>query len=614
MRFVKVSLISLWLVLIPALTQASQWAKIYGENFNYSIASIQQTSDGGFVGAGNAATIDATQGGVWVFKLDSSGHVQWQKEYFGNNPSDSAKSVQSTPDGGYIVAGHTSSFGNGQAKAWILKLDSVGNVQWQKIYGGTGGEEAKSILPTSDGGYVVAGGTSSFGAGNGDVWIFKLDSNGNFIWQKTYGSAEKGEAADVIRQTSDGGYIVAGDSATTFSLSSITSLNHLITESGPDGVLVLKLNANGNVQWQKVYGGAISITNDIQQTTDGGYIVAGYTFSYGQGSSDAWILKLNSSGEIQWQKTYGTKGSDSANSIALTSDGGYLIAGSINWSSLSDFGHVSPVQGQGAWVCKIDQNGTIQWQKSYGFPADMANAIQQTSDGDYVVAGSYGWVFKIDSNGNIPGCSLVSTSNAVTADTNVNAYITDLIIQNSSAIHSDSSATMSDLNSKTTNACIVGNIVPSSAKIAYSYSPAFYPSLDSSPSLAEPLAVGLIAYDLPRSQILSLRVGLLPFLSPVDIYGAYRTNSNPEIINVINPNLSFTKVTVAEIQQALASGVVPEGVVPWRANTTGPVDEEPLGDMQNFIIPSGTYSLYLVVTPAGRTDSYYLWQTSFTKQ
>jgi hypothetical protein len=232
-------------------------------------------------------------------KLDANGNVQWQKTY-GGTYDDYANSIQQTSDGGYIVAGRTYSFGAGYADVWVLKLDASGNVQWQKTYGGTYDDYANSIQQTSDGGYIVAGVTKSFRAGNADVWVLKLDASGNVQWQKIYGYEpgdfipySRNDSANSIQQTSDGGYIVA--SYGNFGLYSTVRSE------------VLKLDASGNVQWQKIYGyepgNFISYSrndsaNSIQQTSDGGYIVAGVTKSFGAGNADVWVLKLDSNGKI----------------------------------------------------------------------------------------------------------------------------------------------------------------------------------------------------------------------------------------------------------------------------------------------------------------------------
>jgi len=242
----------------------------------------------------------------------SNGQKTFEKT-LGGSGDDYARSVTQTIDGGYIVAGYTSSFGIGNYDVYVLKLDSDGSIAWQKTLGGAGDDYASSIQQTTDGGYIVAGATTSFGAGNGDVYVLKLNPDGSLAWQKTFGGSGF-DIANSVQETRDGGYIVAG-----------------YTDSfgaGSRDVYVLKLNSDGSLAWQKTFGGsdydyALSVT----QTTDGGYIVAGSTASFGAGWEDAYVLKLNSDGSLAWQKTFGGNGYDFADSVTQTADGGYIVAG-----------------------------------------------------------------------------------------------------------------------------------------------------------------------------------------------------------------------------------------------------------------------------------------------
>jgi len=222
---------------------------------------------------------------VFLFCSGLAQGTQWAKTY-GGSSSDYAYSIQQTSDGGYIVVGETWSFGAGSGDIWVLKLDANGTVVWQKTYGGSDYETAYSIQQTSDGGYIVAGETYSFGTGYFDIWVLKLDANGTVVWQKTY-SKSSYETAYSIQQTSDGGYIVAGK---TYSF-----LGGFYCEK----FWVLKLDTNGNVVWQKIYGGKYdAVAKSIQQTNDGGYIVAGHTWSFGNGGYEFWVLKLDANGDI----------------------------------------------------------------------------------------------------------------------------------------------------------------------------------------------------------------------------------------------------------------------------------------------------------------------------
>jgi uncharacterized delta-60 repeat protein len=387
---------------------APSWAASYGgsTNDNDCATSIQQTSDGGYIVAGYTASFGAGNSDFWVLKLNSGGAVSWQKSY-GGAEADSANSIQQTGDGGYIVAGYTYSFGAGNSDFWVLKLDSNGTVDWERRYGGAEADSATSIQQTSDG-YIVAGATYSFGAGNMDFWVLKLNSSGTPSWAKTYGGAS-GDGAYSIQQTDDLGYILAGY---TYSFG-----------GGDSDFWVLKLDTDGVVSWQKTYsGGDDDIAYSIQQTSDDGYVVTGYTKSFGAGNWDFWVLKLNSYGTVDWQKAYGGTEEDLAKSIQETSDGGYIVAGyTLSFGAGSyDF-----------WVLKLNSYGTVDWQKGYGGAGwDQAQSIRQTIDGRYIAAGWTGsfvitnwdfWVLKLNGDGTVPfnaatGAQAADTD-AVPADT-----------------------------------------------------------------------------------------------------------------------------------------------------------------------------------------------------
>jgi len=285
------------------------WTKTYGGTDDDGAYSVQQTSDGGYIVVG--ITYSSSLSDVFLVKTDASGNVQWTKTYGGTN-YDLAYSVQQTSDGGYIVAGWTYSFGAG-GDILLIKTDANGNIIWAKTYGGTNDDWAYSVQQTSDGGYIVAGWTYSFGAGSDDILLIKTDASGNVQWAKTYGGTSY-DFAYSVQQTSDGGYMVAG-----------------LTRSfgaGSDDILLIKTDASGNVQWTKTYGG----TNDdlaysVQQTLGGGYIVAGLTRSFGAGYLDIFLIKTDANGNIIWAKTYGGTSRDEAYSVQQTSDGGYIVAG-----------------------------------------------------------------------------------------------------------------------------------------------------------------------------------------------------------------------------------------------------------------------------------------------
>ena len=386
------------------------WAKTYGGSNDDVATSIQKTSDGGYIVSGFNSFSGINNSDAWVLKLNANGGVMWQTTY-GGNGGDHAYAIEQTSDRGYITVGSTRSFGAGGLDFWVIKLDANGGVMWQKTYGGSENDWATSIHQTEDGGYIVSGMVDSFGAGSDDAWVIKLDANGAIVWQKTYGG-NNADWINAIQQTSDGGYIAAGWTASY--------------SAGNYDVWVLRLDTNGAVVWQKTYGGRSGdFANSVQLTSDGGYIVAGYTASFGAGNFDIWVLRLDSSGAAIWQKTYGGIADDRANSVQQTSDGGYIVAGYT-----SSFG----AGNSDVWVLKLDSNGEVEWQKTYGGSGnEYAYSIQQTSDSGYIVAGytfSFGaggadvWVLKLDSYGEIlTSCNLIGNTLVAPNETSITSSI-----------------------------------------------------------------------------------------------------------------------------------------------------------------------------------------------
>jgi hypothetical protein len=352
------------------------------------INCIRQTSDGGYIVAGRTylMTNPSPRNQVWIFKLDPNGIVVWNWT-FGGSQDDSANSIEQTSDDQYIVAGSAASFGTAGGKdIWVFKLNTNGVLIWQRTFGGANDDEANSVRQTSDGGYIVAGSTSSFGLGNKDAWILKLDGTGIPQWQKTYGGSLSDEATSV-RQAADGGYIVAG-STSSFG-------------SGFSYAWVLKLNGNGVPEWQKQYGhGDGDVANSIQQTSDGGFIVAGYSYLFvlPQRLYDAWVFKVDENGIFLWGKGFGGSDNDYANSIQETSDGGYVVAGETD-----------------------------------SFGAGSSNL----------------WVLKIDSSGNIPNCPIVSTLVASGVNTTASGTSTN-VTSGPGILHFPLSSALTGLNTHAT--------------------------------------------------------------------------------------------------------------------------------------------------------------------
>ncbi len=376
------------------------WQKCLGGSSYDEANSVQQTADRGYIVAGDTFSNDGNVSGnhgirdSWVAKLDNVGDVEWQK-CLGGSRYDKANSVQQTADGGYIVAGDTNSSdgdvsGNhGDFDFWVVKLDSIGNIQWQRCLGGSGYDEANSIRQTADGGYIVAGitnsndGNVSGNHGSEDFWLVKIDNVGNIQWQKCLGGSSYDEA-NSIRQTADGGYIVAG---ITNSNDGNVSGNH-----GSEDFWLVKIDNVGNIQWQKCLGGSsYDLAFSVQQTIDEGYIVAGITnsndgnVSGNHGHEDFWVVKIDNVGDIKWQKCLGGSNNDDAISIQQTPDEGYIVAG----LTYSNDGDVSGNHGDAdSWLVKIDCIGNIQWQKCLGGSGyDDSWSAKKTAGSGYIAAG-----------------------------------------------------------------------------------------------------------------------------------------------------------------------------------------------------------------------------------
>ena len=417
----------------------AQWAASYGGTGMDLASSIQQTADGGYIVAGGTRSFGEGNYDVWVIKLDSNGAITWQKTY-GGTDYDHANSIQQTEDGGYIVAGETTSFGTGERDVWVLKLGSNGAITWQKTYGGVEDDTVTSIQQTQDKGYVVAGYTYSFGTGEWDAWVMKLDTAGEITWQKTYGDANN-DYAYSIRQTADGGYIVAGETKS-------------FGAGGYDG-WILKLDGDGNVTWQKTYGAVgLQEAYAIQQTQDNGYIVAGGAYTSGTDSTDVWVMKLDSSGTITWQKTYGGVGYDYAFSIQQTQDGGYIVGGETYSFGPGNYS---------IWLIKLDASGAITWQKIYGAAAyQQTRSAQQTQDGGYIVAGWHqvsnasngdAFILKLDNSGSTGSCPFEGVSTAVVADTTVTAADSTVVPTNTPVTGVDTTVTVRDSSASSTQWC-----------------------------------------------------------------------------------------------------------------------------------------------------------------
>ncbi len=395
------------------------WQKTIGADQGDNLRDMIQTSDGGFLLGGLSPSNlsgDKTEGNIgygdiWVVKINSTGSIQWDNT-IGGNFADGLTRMKQTSDMGFILVGYSESnisgdksentFGN--ADAWVIKLDSLGNVKWDKTFGGSGSDYSSSVEQTKDKGYIIGGSSSSPISGNktdscrgsDDFWVLKLDSVGTIIWQKTIGGASV-ERIQAIRQTPDGGYICGG-----FSYSD-ASPEKTENSMGVDDYWIVKLDSVGNVQWQNTIGGNKSdVLLSLELTPDKGYLLGGESSSDISGDKsevnlslsvsvdDFWIIKLDSNGTILWQNTIGGDNTDNFSSLKLTDDGGSIITGrsysGISGDKTED--GIAPSQSE-YWVLKLDSLGNIQWQNTIqAYLDDVPFAILQTSAGGFLVGGT----------------------------------------------------------------------------------------------------------------------------------------------------------------------------------------------------------------------------------
>ena len=468
---ISFTLCFLYSVICPAgmqLVQSqTQFQVAIGSLGDDGVNSIVQTRDSGYVMAGYTTSFGAGYYDMYIVKIDGSGTLQWSIT-IGGSGDDRANSIIRTTDGGYAIAGYTSSFGAGQYDMYVVKLNSSGTLQWSKTVGGIGDDRATSIVQTTDGGYAVAGWTTSFGAGGFDVYVVKLDGSGTLQWSKTVGGTDSDYATSII-QNRDGSYAIFGMSASF--------------GNGNYDMYVVKLNNLGTIQWSNTFGGAaIEYATSIIQTTDGGYAAAGYTYSFGAGGFDMLIIKLDSiRGGLQWSRTVGgggATGHDFANSIIQTPDGGFAVAGYTQ-----SFGE-GPSD---MYVVKLGSGGSLQWSKTVGGTnIDVANSIIQTPDGGFAVAGytnSFGaggndmYIVKLDGSINICGTS--STPSSISGSGGDLRNFTSTVTSPSPTVTSPSSST--GTGGTLTTICVIGiqpisNEIPGSYELYQNYPNPFNPT------------------------------------------------------------------------------------------------------------------------------------------
>jgi hypothetical protein len=337
----------------PAEECVVEWEGTYGiESFNKAYV-VRETTDGGYILGGFTSYQSLESGEAYLVKVDNSGSIIWGHTYEGNR----IMSLEQTIDGGFIAVGRL------DQDIWIIKTDANGNQMWSKVIGGTSPEDGYSVKQTPDGGYIVVGYTDSYGAGYMNIYMIRLGAQGDTLWTRAHGGVD-GDIGYGVCNTADGGFAICGT----------TSANH---------ICLLKTDDQGDTVWVSQTDTSLcGYGRALQQVEDGGYIIAGYTSLSGSGGYDCFLLRADSTGNWMWQKVIGGEWEDEAFSVMQTTDHGYIAAG---YTCSFGKGYSS------AYLIKTDGQGEIEWTKWIGGTGqDYGYSGLQTSDGGYIIAGSTG--------------------------------------------------------------------------------------------------------------------------------------------------------------------------------------------------------------------------------
>ncbi|SHL02302.1 T9SS type B sorting domain-containing protein [Hymenobacter psychrotolerans] len=408
---------------------AKLWDLTLGGTAYEDLAVVRQTTDGGYIvgglstspGSGNKTQPSRGFADYWVVKLDAAGTKQWDYTFGGSN-TDQLLALEQTADGGYILGGWSLSVASGDktqpnqgptqtSDYWLIKLSANGTKQWDYTFGGTGLDYFSALQQTADGGYILGGSSTSGISGDktqpnrglpgayptADYWLVKLDANGLKQWDQVLGGQEN-EELTCLQQTTDGGFIVGGFSESGATGDKSEPNRGPLTPFRSADFWVVKLDAGGRKLWDRTLGG----TDDdklrsLQQTSDGGYIVGGLSFSDvsgeksepSRGQHDYWVVKLSAAGAPQWNRTLGGISADDLRSLRQTTDGGYALGG-ISYSGLSgDRTQPNRSPNGDYWLVQLDATGTKRWDLAYGGNnADALNSLRQTSDGGFILGGT----------------------------------------------------------------------------------------------------------------------------------------------------------------------------------------------------------------------------------
>ncbi|MHA1979247.1 MAG: hypothetical protein ACW98I_20260 [Candidatus Hodarchaeales archaeon] len=371
------------------------WETTFGGNANEVVRTVIKTDDNGYIAAGRTESSGAGDSDAFIVKLDASGNLLWNKT-FGGVDFEAIREISDTTDGNFILTGETGSFGAGEKDLWLLKIDTDGNLLWNKTFGLADADWGTALVRSGDNIFVTGFYHPILGA-TGELLLLKIDQDGNFLWNKTYGF---GRGFDIIT-VDNNGILIAG----------LTGHDYTI----------LRVDDQGNELWRKTYGGPLNDVSDIViSTPDGGFLIGGHSQSFGAGGEDAWVIKVDKDGNHEWNKTFGGILHDWPNALLNYKDGGYLVCI-----------HTKNYRNGDNWLIKLNGLGDIEWKHYSGYPAydDFAFDMIEVAGNKYVLAGrtqvdetnSDIWMFQItinDENSSTSDSDFSTTSDSDSSSTN----------------------------------------------------------------------------------------------------------------------------------------------------------------------------------------------------
>ena len=377
----NILLVAIFLLLLSSISSGQEiiWNHTYESERSNSLFDVRQTSDGGYIAVGNIETSGSYSRQLLMIRTDDLGNAVWTKTY-GGYGTEQGLSVKQTPDGGYVVVGNTTSYGSA-FQVYLLRTNSQGDTLWAKTYGGSDFDVGISVDLTADGGFVIAGWTYSYGAGNSDVYLIKTDFLGEVEWTKTYGGVGE-DMAIYVEQTLDGGYVVAG---WTKSFSGMANCN----------MFLIKTDSLGDTLWTRAYFPYLANTAyaySCQQTSDSGYVLTGYSIDSNNGLCYTYLVKTDARGDSLWTRTYLGAYLSWGESVKQTPDGGYVVVGLIE---LPEYNYENRM-----FIFKTTAEGDTEWTKLMRDDSlsSGGRAVALTSDGNYIVAGGVSRSFYEPSN------------------------------------------------------------------------------------------------------------------------------------------------------------------------------------------------------------------------